>query len=271
MDPGTVERLLALNREFYERFGEEFAHSRRKLHRGIQRALVALDPLGDVLDLGCGDGRVGRAVAGGAARFRSYLGVDTSERLLGIARSGPAAPRVPIVSGVPDAPRGESAAMRSAGPELDSPAPLAFASADLSDVAWRRSLALADGSFDTILSFSVLQHLPSSELRRRHLSEMRLLLREGGRIGVSVWNFLHLERFRGRIVPWADAGIDEGAVEPGDLLLEWREGGRGIRYVHHFTPEELSAVLREAGFAVEETYRSDGETGDLGVYALAAR
>lgn len=244
MERQTTERLLALNLEFYESFGTEFARTRRKLNAGIERALWALDPLGDVLDLGCGDGRVARALADRAVHVpgtcRSYTGVDNSERLLGIARS-------------------------------TQPPAAAFLRADITVSGWAQTAGIAARRFDSILSFSVLQHIPSAALRRKHLTDVRDLLGPGGRLAVSVWSFLHLDRFRSRIVPWIDAGIDEHVVEPGDLLLDWREGGSGLRYVHHYTMEELHAALAEVGFGIADSYRSDGATRDLGVYAVTAR
>jgi hypothetical protein len=83
---------------------------------------------------------------------------------------------------------------------------------------------------------------------------------------VSVWDFLASRRWQARIVPWSEGGVREDEVDPGDFLLDWREGGRGLRYVHHFTPEALTELAGSAGFSVEGTFRSDGENGKLGVY-----
>jgi hypothetical protein len=57
-------------------------------------------------------------------------------------------------------------------------------------------------------------------------------------------------------------------MDPGDALLDWRSGGLGLRYVHHFTPDELSDLARDAGFSLEETFWSDGEGGRLGLYQV---
>jgi hypothetical protein len=50
--------------------------------------------------------------------------------------------------------------------------------------------------------------------------------------------------------------------------MDWRRDGEGIRYVHHFSEPELSALAEQAGFQVEETFYSDGETGTLGLYQI---
>ncbi len=57
-------------------------------------------------------------------------------------------------------------------------------------------------------------------------------------------------------------------MDPGDYLLDWRRGGEGLRYVHHFSPEELAELAAETGFRVLETFWSDGEGGNLGLYQV---
>ena len=54
----------------------------------------------------------------------------------------------------------------------------------------------------------------------------------------------------------------------GDYLLDWRRDGNGLRYVHHFNEEELAALASDSGFSVLETFNSDGESGNLGLYQV---
>lgn len=83
---------------------------------------------------------------------------------------------------------------------------------------------------------------------------------------LSNWDFLASDRLRRRIIPWQMIGLADDDVEPGDYLLDWRRGGHGLRYVHHFTPPALESLARDAGFEVDETFRADGEGGRLGLY-----
>ena len=53
-----------------------------------------------------------------------------------------------------------------------------------------------------------------------------------------------------------------------EYLLDWRSGGYGFRYVHHFQEDELSQVAEEHGFRVKETFYSDGEGGRLSLYQI---
>jgi redox-sensitive bicupin YhaK (pirin superfamily) len=57
-------------------------------------------------------------------------------------------------------------------------------------------------------------------------------------------------------------------VDENDYLLDWRRGGEGLRYVHHFDEAELNAMATASGFQVREMFRSDGENGQLGLYQI---
>jgi len=96
------------------------------------------------------------------------------------------------------------------------------------------------------------------------------LLGDAGRLLLSTWNFQASERLRARIVPWERLGLTPGEVDPGDYLLDWRRGGRGLRYVHLFDEAELGRLAAEAGLVVADTYLSDGEGGRLGLYQVWA-
>jgi hypothetical protein len=78
-------------------------------------------------------------------------------------------------------------------------------------------------------------------------------------------------RLRARIRPWKTIDLSDDEVEPGDYLLDWRRGGYGLRYVHHFDEGELSILADEAGFEVRETFYSDGENSRLGLYQVWER
>ena len=85
MDGTTVQRLLALNRQFYAQFAEPFAQSRGFEQPGIRRALDFLPSSGRLLDVGCGNGRLAHVLER-ADRALEYIGIDSSARLLAIAR-----------------------------------------------------------------------------------------------------------------------------------------------------------------------------------------
>lgn len=238
MRTSTARRLLRLNRTFYDRFAREFAVSRPSCPPGVVRVLNDLRGTRSLLDVGCGFGRVARALAAGefGRPPDRYLGIDFSRELLGQAA-------------------------REQGSER-----YAFLEADLTEPRWSDHPRLLGDRFDAALCFAVLFHIPGVRRRLRLLRRIHGLLASGGRAAVSVWQFLHVPRLADRVVPWTEAGIDPGELDPGDLLFDWRRGGRGLRYVHHFTPAELIEQCRRSGFDVIDSFRSDGRSRDLTFY-----
>jgi SAM-dependent methyltransferase len=197
--------------------------------------LAGIDLEAAVLDVGCGHGLAAEHLA--RARHRGiYLGVDSSEPLIGLARQ-----------------------------QVDA-GWATFRVADIAEPGWCE--AGTASAFDWVLAFAVLHHIPDAALRRQVAGDLRSALGVGGRAAVSVWDFAASERLRQRVVGWDHIGLAPADVEPGDALLDWRHEGRGLRYVHHFSPEELSDLARVAGFAVEQEYRADGEGGRLGLYQI---
>jgi tRNA (uracil-5-)-methyltransferase TRM9 len=251
MTDAVATRLIGLNREFYDRFASAFSASRARLSPGIERALQWLGNAQSFLDVGCVDGRVGRALLSSSGRDPSfrYVGVDFSRALMG--EFGRAEPQ-------------SAAAIDAPWPGRESGC--RFVTADLSHPEWRLEPVIQGSPFQAALCLAVLFHIPTAERRLRLLTEIRQCLVDDGHLVLSVWQFLHLERMRKRIVPWEETGLRAAEVDPGDLLIDWRSGGRGLRYVHHFDPEELSVLCRDAGFSVMESFRSDGQSGDMSLF-----
>ena len=106
-------------------------------------------------------------------------------------------------------------------------------------------MAARNDTFDIIFSFATLHHIPSHEIRLDILKTVHGFLADGGRFIHSNWQFLNSPRLRRRVQKWSEIGLTESDVDENDYLLDWRSGGRGLRYVHHFSEEEL-AELAEA-------------------------
>ncbi|HSR46487.1 MAG TPA: class I SAM-dependent methyltransferase [Anaerolineales bacterium] len=234
------EQLLQVNRAFYQTLGEAYADTRPKPQPGVQRVVDRINTDATVLDVGCGHGLVAEALSRAGFRGR-YLGVDSSEPLLSRARQ------------------------QALAPWAD------FRLADVSHPDWRRHAELVPDAFDWVLAFAVLHHLPGEALRLRFASDLGVCLRPSGMAAVSAWDFTRSARLRQRVVDWSAIGLAASDLDPGDALLDWRSGGYGLRYVHHFTPDKLTDLAQRAGLEVAETYRRDGEDGQLGLYQIWRR
>ncbi|NJN44464.1 MAG: hypothetical protein HC806_06915 [Anaerolineae bacterium] len=75
-------------------------------------------------------------------------------------------------------------------------------------------------------------------------------------------------RWRARIQPWERVGLSAEEVGLGDNLLDWRRGGEGLRYVHHFSEDELAHLAKDSDFEITDTFYSDGKEGNLGLYQV---
>lgn len=233
MREAVVERLLRLNREFYEGLAEPFARSREEPQPGFYRLLEALPrPAVRVLDVGCGEGRFGRFLSEHQA-LAEYTGVDFSTALLHRAEEG--------VDG-------------------------RFVQRDLSRPDCLEGL----GDYEVVACLAALQHIPGRANRARLLRQMKERLVAGGRIFLSTWQFLDSPRQRRKVVGWEAVGLDAAAVEPGDYLLSWQRGGAGLRYVCFIDAGETAALAQESGLQILEQFRSDGREGDLNLYTVLA-
>jgi tRNA (uracil-5-)-methyltransferase TRM9 len=253
----VVEQLLELNHQFYQTFALEFSATRQRLQPGVQRILQRLEPEARLLDLGCGNGELVRELNHRGQRG-FYAGLDSSPELIRLARQ------------------------RSAS-ETRADFSALFIQADLAVSNWETVLLQAlqvvpqipcqetPPPFEAVLAFAVLHHLPSKTLRRQVLSKVNALLAPEGRFNHSVWQFLNSPRLQARILPWETLGLTAHDVDLGDYLLDWRRGGHGLRYIHHFTLKELEILAAETGFQHEETFYSDGEGGKLGLYQVWRR
>ena len=246
MDERTAEELLAINRRFYDEFGDAFAATRRRIQPGIGRVLATIptDVASDWLDLGCGSGALGQIWAE-QQRSGSYTGLDFSSPLLREAEKSTA--------GLSD----ERLSIR-------------YQSADLMNPDWPS--VLDEKNFDGVLAFASLHHIPGRENHLRLFRQVHDLLKPGGRFIFSVWQFQNSPKLMQRVQPWSRVGIEPELLETGDTLLDWRYAlpdnaeKEGLRYVHLFREDELRELAAQSGFELTELFYSDGAEGNLGLY-----
>jgi SAM-dependent methyltransferase len=250
MDEMIVHALLEINRRFYQDYAEPFAATRRRIQDGVRHFTQDL-PDGRYLDLGCGSGSLAnywtRPRPNGSNRQGLYMGVDFSAGLLDEARRGLPS-KIPVGLGI------------------------VFHQRDLMSENWHTGI---EGTpFDGLMAFAVLHHLPGKKHHLNFLIQARGLVNPGGKFILSVWQIQNSPKLLSRQQPWSEAGLPGDQVEPGDVLLDWRQSSKGspqsagLRYVHMFTETELVDLAAQTGWLVESSSYHDGHTGNLGLYQI---
>lgn len=235
MDDHIVSKLVELNRSFYDRFADDFAASRSTPQAGFYSILRWVPPeeKSRLLDVGCGNGRLASFLREAGRRF-AYTGVDFSVGLLGHATVAPG------------------------------------------DRLLERDLVAADalegvGTFDTVFCLSTLQHIPGQANRLSLVRQMAACLTRDGVLVLGNWQFADSDRQRRKIRSWAEAGLSDKDVEPGDYLLSWQRGGYGLRYVSLIDEQATAALATAAKLELVEQFRADGREGNLNLYTVLRR
>ncbi len=233
-----MERLLALNREFYADFAEHFAASRSVSDPALTSILPYLPSRARILDVGCGNGRLA-ALLDRERPGSQYVGVDATPELIREARS-----------------------------QVDELAhtDAMFRVVDVTRKNWAASLPYVP--YDCAVVLAVLHHVPGFHLRVQVVRGVASVLKPGGHVVLSTWRFLAHPRMRRKIVDWAEVDIDEGELDAGDYLLDWRRGGHGLRYCHMIDEEEVEELAAASGLVVRETFRAGGREGDLSLFSI---
>jgi SAM-dependent methyltransferase len=257
VNSATAERLVELNRRFYTERGQDFSETRRRVQPGVRRVLERLRGDESILDLGCGNGAFAGELSRRAHRG-SYLGLDFSTPLLEDARRASYSFPVRFAPAdlVSSAKAGLTAAAAPPNPDLPH-----------SNQPGIQSLKALTDRWALVTAFAVLHHIPGADLRSALIAQVRACLKPDGLFIHSNWQFTSSSRLRARIRPWSDAGL-EGSVDEGDYLLEWRRGGSAMRYVHEFRQDELAGLAAASGFAVVDTFYSDGADRRSGIYQV---
>jgi 2-polyprenyl-3-methyl-5-hydroxy-6-metoxy-1,4-benzoquinol methylase len=236
----VVAQLLALNQKFYDTQAASFAASRTQPQPGFGKLLAYWpQPGGSLLDVGCGEGRLGRFVQSHRS-LEQYVGVDFSAELLEIAQSQ----------------------LNNVGStQID------FYQRDMT----RSDFLAGLGQFDVIACLAALHHIPGRDNRVRLVQEMTEHLSENGRLILSTWQFLDSQRQRRKISDWSEIGLSATEVEPNDYLLTWQRGGFSYRYACMIDAAATAVLARAADLRVLHQFRSDGQEGDLSLYTILTK
>lgn len=218
MKTEKAQKLLELVRNNYQDIAADFDATRKKEIWPEIRIFAEKVKNGDnVLDLGCGNGRLLEALK---EKQINYLGVDSSSNLIALAKNN--------------------------YPEQQ------FIVGDILDLDNLKNVA--DNNYDFIFCLAALQHVPSQELRLKALRDMADQLKVGGEIIISNWNLWAHKKYRFQLIKnYFLKIIGCYKFEANDLIFPWRNS-RGEektdRYYHAFTKSELKRLARLAGLKI---------------------
>lgn len=237
MNNKTVEKLLALNKVFYEKAGSAFSRTRNYGWPGWKIVLQDFKAnqidIDNVLDLACGNGRFFDTLT----KFypeASYLGLDDSEILLHEAE-------------------------------------LTYHD---KNVSWQNQDVLkgigVNGTFDLVCSFGFLHHIPSFELRNSFLLNAASKLSPAGYLVISLWDFLgkKYEQRNAQDDLLKEVGIEQAEMDAHDFILDWRSQQRALRYAHAYDDDEIAELLDVSGLQLEKEFYADGRDGKSNRYLI---
>jgi len=210
-----MNRVLEKTKEDYNIIASHFSEKRKFIWGDIKPFLKFIKPGDKVLDAGCGNGRLFRALK---RKKVNYLGIDFSKELLKIAKK--------------ENPRGN------------------FKYGDLTKTKTWENLK----NFDACCCIAVFHHLPSPKSQLKLLEHIRRALRPNGVLIITVWNLWqrrfwtsHLKQllwkiFKGFKFKWVRIPYkinDRGKVA---RIVN--------RFCYAFSIRELEEIAKKAGFEI---------------------
>ncbi len=217
-----ANELLEISRAGYEKIASDFSHTRGWFWPEL-RFISDLVPDGErLLDIGCGNGRFLGMLEGKSV---NYTGIDFSEGLIAVARK-----------------------------RYHDQAHTTFIVGDA------LSLPFPDKSFDTVVSFAVLHHIPSRAYRVQFLREAARVAKPGSLVIITAWN---VWRAKPRTITSFILKKLCGLVHTdfGDALLGFNNE-KNVRYVHALTKHEIRSLAKEAGLTIERLEKIARPSGE---------
>ncbi|MFS8130690.1 MAG: class I SAM-dependent methyltransferase [Candidatus Dojkabacteria bacterium] len=213
--------------DLYSTHAEEFSKTRQTPWEGwnpIIKKLVNEKMKGiSILDLGCGNGRFLKYLKDEGIEVGKYVGVDNSKILLNIAKKE--------------------------NPDSE------FLDLDLNTMDWSKKI---EGEFDIIVSFGVLHHIESFQLRRNILESSIKLLKHNGLIIIAYWQFMKDPKLKAKAVK---------LTRENDYELPFGQNG-AKRYCHFVNETEALKLEAELPMKRIDSYYADGNSKELNYYVL---
>ena len=236
MKDSTARELLEKVKDDYDNIANEFDQTRQHDWKEFNLFLKYINDDDKIADLGCGNGRFyeflrknrkireplkNTGSQQNSQKLLRYTGIDNNKKLLNMAKS-----------------------------KLKSDKNAKFLEGDLLKTGLEKS------SIDMVAAIASFHHLPGKEIRKKSLLEINRILKNKGKLIISVWNlfqtkykkFIWKARIR-RI-------LSLGKYDWRDTFIPWGKSGTK-RYYYAFKANELEKLLKENGFKIIEKFSAN--------------
>ncbi len=219
---------LDLTIKGYDKVAAEWSASRQNFWEELKFIKKYLIPKTSILDIGCGNGRFAKQILS----EYTYSGVDPSVELINIAKKD-----LPTI-------------------------------ADKFSLYDGVSLPFLAKSFDNVVSFAVMHHLPPNMIVA-WLKESKRVLRDGGIAIFSSWDLWNTHEKELKKYYFKNKfSKNFFNTSFGDIVLGFTSHKK-TRYVHSYTEKEIRKYFALAGYnIIEISYRSR-ESGNRNILIIA--
>ena len=252
MNQKTIQALNQLNQKFYAQVADSFSDSRNSAWEGWIKLTSLIRPLTinhrplKILDLGCGNGRFAEFLSTQfpEAQFE-YYGVDNNPKLLSLAQI-----------------------------KLKNLKNIRFNFEQLDIVQALLANSLTEDlqlmTYDLIVGFGVMHHIPSFELRLKLLQNLSSIQHSPFTIIMTFWQFDQSARMMSKVVEPTRLGINPQDLEANDYILDWQRGETAYRYCHSFTNQEIEQLSKLSNLEIIDSFSADGKE-NLNKYMVLQR
>ena len=115
-------------------------------------------------------------------------------------------------------------------------------------VANNLNLPFLDNNFDKVFSVAVLHTIPSEDLRKKAISELKRVLKPGGLLFITVWDIWRKDTLLLLLKYSFLKLVGKSRLDFGDVFVPWSTKTK--RFYHFFTEKELRSLVETVGFVV---------------------